>query len=283
MSNATGPLASLLRRFELETQGEDCFVGASGSGEGTLFGGFVASQATVAAGRTVSAERRLHSLHGYFLRPGRHNVPITYRVERVREGRTFSTRLVVARQIDEPIFTLTADFTRTESGLEHQVSTLPEVPPPGGLPDWEDVRAQLLGQGTPRRKDGPIEVRMCDTESPEPGVRLSPYRRVWMRPRGAVPDDPLLHAALFVYASDRTLLRTAARVHGLGWKLGVGASLDHAVWLHRPARFDDWILFASESPVAHAGRPLLLGAMYQQDGTRIVSVVQEGLIRAPTR
>lgn len=280
MSTHAAPLANLLKRLALETDGDHAFVGASGAGEGTLFGGFVAAQAAVAAGRTVLVERRLHSLHGYFLRPGRHGVPIHYRVEPVREGRTFSTRLVVARQAEEAIFTLTADFTRNEAGLEHQVSTLPEVPPPDGLPDWEDARAQLLGKGAQRRNDGPIEVRMCEVESPEPGVRMPPYRRVWMRPRGVIPDDPLLHAALFVYASDRTLLRTAARMHGLGWKLGVGASLDHAVWLHRPARFDDWILFASESPVAHGGRPLLLGAMYQRDGTCIASVAQEGLIRA---
>lgn len=275
----TSPLAGLLRRLELEALRPHEFTGSSGPGEGALFGGFVAAQATMAAGRTVNAERHLHSLHGYFLRPGRHGIAIDYRVEPLREGRTFSTRSVVARQNDEVIFTLIADFTRDAAGLEHQAATAPAAPLPHGLPDWEDVRADLLGPDASRRQDGPVEVRMCDIESPEPGVQLPAFRRVWMKPRGALPDDALIHAALLVYASDRTLLRTAARVHGLGWKIGVGASLDHAVWLHRPARFDDWILYASDSPVAYGGRPLLLGAMYRGDGTRIASVAQEGLIR----
>jgi acyl-CoA thioesterase-2 len=276
-SESGGPLNRLLRRLDLVAVGADAFEGDTGRGDGALFGGMVAAQAVVAAGRTVDG-RDLHSLHGYFLRPGRHEVPIRFSVERVREGRTFSTRSVVARQLGEAIFTLVAEFTRVEEGIAHQ-EPMPGAPPPDGLPDWEDLRARLLGPGTPRRPDGAVEVRVCDPDSLEPGVRLPARRRVWLRPRGTLPEDPLLHAAVLVFASDRTLLRTAARPHGATWRLRVGASLDHAVWLHRPARFDDWVLYVSESPVAHAARALLLGAMYRRDGVRIASVAQEGLLR----
>jgi len=276
-SASGGPLTRLLRRLDLVTVGADAFEGDTGRGDGALFGGMVAAQAVVAAGRTADG-RDLHSLHGYFLRPGRHEVPIQFHVECVREGRTFSTRSVVARQRGQAIFTMVAEFTRAEEGIAHQ-EPMPEAPPPDGLPDWEDLRARLLGAGTPRRPDGAVEVRVCDPDSLEPGVRLPPRRRVWLRPRGTVPEDPLLHAAVLVFASDRTLLRTAARPRGATWRLRVGASLDHAVWLHRPARFDDWVLYVSESPVAHAARALLLGAMYRRDGARIASVAQEGLLR----
>ena len=275
MTDAATPLTGLLRRLDLEQQDDTLFIGHPGKGTGALFGGMVAAQSTVAAGRTVE-ERSLHSLHGYFLRPGRHDVPIHFSVDRIREGRTFSTRSVVARQEGEAIFNLSADFTRPEEGISHQ-DPMPDAPEPAELPDWEDLRAQLLGGD--RRPDGPVEVRVCDPDSTEPGVKLPARRRVWMRPRGTLPEDPLVHAAMLVYASDRTLLRTAARPHGATWRLRVGASLDHAVWLHRPARFDDWVLLASESPVAHAARALLLGAMFCRDGIRIASVAQEGLLR----
>ena len=275
MTDPATPLMGLLRRLDLERQDDTLFVGHPGKGTGALFGGMVAAQSTVAAGRTVD-DRSLHSLHGYFLRPGRHDVPIHFSVDRIREGRTFSTRSVVARQEGEAIFNLSADFTRQEEGISHQDS-MPDAPEPADLPDWEDLRARLLGGD--RRPDGPVEVRVCDPDSTEPGVKLPARRRVWMRPRGTLPEDPLVHAAMLVYASDRTLLRTAARPHGATWRLRVGASLDHAVWLHRPARFDDWVLFASESPVAHAARALLLGAIFCRDGVRIASVAQEGLLR----
>jgi acyl-CoA thioesterase-2 len=273
----TTPLARLIRRLNVEPLDPDLYLGHPGRGEGALFGGMVAAQAVMAAGRTVN-DRTLHSLHAYFLRPGRNGMPIRFVVSRVRDGRTFSTRNVVAHQAGEAIFTLAADFTITETGIAHQ-DPMPAAPDPTGLPDWEDLRVQLFGPGTPRRPDGPIEVRVCDPDSTEPGRQLPARRRVWLRPRGALPPDPLLHAAVLVYASDRTLLRTAARPHGLTWRLRVGASLDHAVWLHYPARFDDWILFVTESPAAHAARALLLGAMYRRDGTRIGSVAQEGLLR----
>src|SRR5262249_37133961 len=151
----------------------------------------------------------------------------------------------------EAIFNLSASFTKPEDGLSHQESIRPEAPEPEGLPDWEDLRATLLGDPGNRRPDGPIEVRVCDPDSPDPNVRLPARRRVWIRPRGQLPEDPLVHAAVVVFASDRTLLRTAARPHGLTWRLRTGASLDHSVWFHRSFRFDGWLLFATESPVAH--------------------------------
>lgn len=281
--SSTTPLGRLLRRLDVQQLDRDLFLGHPGKGEGALFGGFVAAQAVMAAGRTVTdrtvAHRSLHSLHGYFLRPGRHSVPIRFLVDRIRDGRTFSTRSVVAHQSGEAIFNLSANFTAPEEGIAHQEQPPPDAPAPDGLLDWEDIRAQLLGDPSARRPDGPIEVRVCDPDSPDPNVKLPARRRVWLRPRGTLPDDPLMHAAVLVYASDRTLLRTAARPHGLTWRLRTGASLDHAVWLHRPPRFDDWLLYASESPVAYAARALLLGAMYRRDGTRIVSVAQEGLLR----
>ncbi len=277
MTSSNGPLEGLLRRLDLEVAGNACFVGVSGKGRGALFGGMVAAQAVAAAGRDAGG-RRLHSLHGYFLRPGEHGVPIRFHVTRLRDGRTFTTRAVLAEQSGQPIFSCTVDFTRHEEGISHQQERMPEAPEPPGLEEWEDMRAALGGDPSARRADGPIEVRVCDPDSADPSVALPARRRVWLRPRGTVPDDPLLRAALLVYASDRTLLRTAARPHG-AWQLRTAASLDHAVWLHRPPCFDDWILYASESPVAHGGRALLLGAMYTRDGTRIATVAQEGLLR----
>jgi acyl-CoA thioesterase-2 len=269
------PLDRLLRRLDLEQQDRDTFVGDPGQGGGSLFGGLVAAQSVIAAGRTVSTGG-LHSLHGYFLRPGRHGVPIRFSVDRVRDGRTFTTRQVLAQQSGEAIFSLSASFAKPEEGISHQ-DPMPETPGPEALPEWEDLRTILLR--TARRPDGPIEVRVCDPDSADPNVRLPARRRVWMRLRGTLPDDPLLHAAMLVFASDRTLIRTAARPHGLTWHLRTVASLDHAVWFHRAARFDGWVLYVSESPVAHAARALIFGAMYSHDGTRIASVTQEGLLR----
>lgn len=237
----------------------------------------MAAQAVVAAGGTVEG-RALHSLHAYFLRPGRHR-PIALSVERIRDGRSFTTRRVVAEQEGAAIFSLAASFTAEEPGIEHQ-DPAPEAPEPEGLPDWEDVRAALRGGVAARRPDGAIEIRPCDPEDPrDPAAPLPPRKRVWMRPRGPLPENPLLHTALLVYASDRNLLSTAARPHGLRWGERRAASLDHALWIHAPVRFDDWLLYASESPVAWSARGLVLGALYDRSGRRIASVAQEGLIR----
>ncbi len=269
-------LERLLRLLDLEALDADLFLGDAGRGEGRLFGGLVAAQCVVAAGRTVPDERPLHSLHAYFLRPGRHDVPIRFVVDRIRDGRSFTTRRVKAHQAGEAIFNLSASFARPEEGISHQ-EPMPEAPPPDDLPDWETVRAHAMGDAGAVRVDSAVEVRLCDPlEADERGAAR---QRNWIRTVGEPPDDPLLHTALLVYASDRTLLSTAARPHGLPWGKRWAASLDHAVWIHHPVRMDGWLLYASESPVAHAARGLIFGGIFRPDGVRLASVAQEALIR----
>ena len=272
------PLAGLLERLTLEQLDVDLLLGEPGPGSGRLFGGLVAAQSVVAAGRTV--ERGvLHSLHAYFLRPGRHDAPLRFLVHRIRDGRSFTTRRVVAHQGGEAIFNVSASFAVPEDGISHQDGPMPDAPPPDDLPDWEAERVRLMGKGLPP-DPGPVEARVCDPDHPD-GRPQPPRKRIWLRPRGPLPEDPLIHTAMLVYASDRALLSTAARPHGLPWGRRRGASLDHALWIHRPIRFDDWFLYAMESPVAHAARGLCLGAMYRRDGVRLASVAQEALIRVP--
>ncbi|MEN8158993.1 MAG: acyl-CoA thioesterase II [Myxococcota bacterium] len=271
------PLEGLLQLLELDALDRDLYLAQTPQGEGRLFGGLVAAQAVRAASLTVE-QGDLHSLHLYFLRPGAHGVPIRFVVHRIRDGRTFTTRRVVAHQEGEAILGLESSFTKTEPGISHQ-DPAPEAPEPESVPDWEKLRAEMLRQPHAVRPQ-PIEVRTCDPEDPD-GKPQPPEKRVWLRPVGPLPDDRRIHEALLVYASDRTLLSTASRPHGLPWGRRMVASLDHAMWLHRPARFDDWVLYASTSPVAHAARGLVLGAMYDRTGTRIASTAQEGLIRIP--
>ena len=273
------PLERLLELLTLERLDADLYLAEAPAGEGRLFGGLVAAQAVMAASATV-ARGDLHSLHAYFLRPGAHQVPIRFVVHRIRDGKTFTTRRVVAHQGGEAILGLESSFTLPETGISHQ-DAMPEAPPPEQVPDWEQLRAAMLHQPEALRPQ-PIEVRTCDPDDPD-GKPQPASKRVWMRPLGPVPDDRRVHEALLVYASDRTLLSTASRPHGLPWGKRMVASLDHAMWLHRPARFEDWVLYASESPVAHAARGLVLGAMYDRSGTRIASVAQEGLVRIPRK
>ena len=269
------PIEALVGYLEVEALDRDLFLGRTYAGKGRLFGGFVAAQATIAAGRTVEGAH-LHSLHAYFLRPGSHTHPIRYVVDRIRDGRTYTTRRVVALQGGEAIFNLSASFTRPEEGISHQ-DPIPDVPPPDDLPDWEDLREERMGV---RGGQSSLEVRACDPDDEfRPGRQRMARRRIWMRPRGVVPADPILHAALFVYASDRTLLSTAGLPHGLVMGQMRSASLDHAMHLHRPEPFAGWILYDAESPAAHGARGLTRGAMYSQAGVRIASVTQEGLIR----
>jgi acyl-CoA thioesterase-2 len=275
------PLAELLRLLDLEVLDRDLYLGDPGEGKGRLFGGMVAAQCVTAAGRTVAEGRMLHSLHGYFLRPGRHDVPIRMLVDRIRDGRTFTTRRVKAHQGGEAIFNMSASFARPEEGISHQAPA-PDAPGPEGLPEWEEMRATSLGDAAERRRS-PIELRTLDPPPTAAGERSPPHQRNWMRVRGRLPEDPLVHAAMLVFASDRTLLTTAARPHGLPWGKRFSASLDHAVWIHRPVHFDDWILYASESPVAHAARGLIFGGLHYRDGRRVASVAQEGVIRSLAR
>ncbi len=235
----------------------------------------VAAQSTLAAGRTVAEDRSLHSLHAYFLRPGRHDAPIRFVVHRIRDGKSFTTRNVVAYQAGEAIFNLAASFALPEAGISHQ-EPAPQAPPPEQCQDWETVRARVLGDARFERQSA-AEVRIALPIDPQRAA--PPRQQIWMRLRGTPPDDPLLHTALLVYMTDRTLASTAARPHGLPWGKRMTASLDHAVWIHRPFRLDSrWLLYASESPAAHAARGIIFGGLFQ-GGARIASVAQEALIR----
>jgi acyl-CoA thioesterase-2 len=250
-----------------------------------VFGGQVAGQALVAAGRTVEGDRRVHSLHGYFVRPGDSTKPIVYEVDRIRDGRSFSVRRVVAVQNGHTIFFMSASFHTGEDGLEHSEAEPADVPEPTSVPnlaaslaDHPD-RLEVWGR-VPR----PIDVRYVG----ESGYAVHGEReagnqqRVWMRVDGKLPDDPLLHVCVLTYASDLTLLDTVLNRHGEVWGAGgyLGTSLDHAMWFHRPFRADEWFLFDSTSPSASAGRGLATGQFYTADGRHIASAVQEGLLRA---
>ena len=273
---ADAPIDALVRGLDLTQLDENLFVGNPGEGMGRLFGGMVAAQSVMAAQLTV-AEGHLHSLHAYFLRGGSYSDPIRFVVHRIRDGRTYTTRRVVAEQNGEAIFSMGTSFTRPEEGGEHQLD-MPDVPPPEALPTWQEVRAR---QGMTMPVAAHVEAfesRMPYDEDTEPGIAS---RYVWLKPRGELPDDPQVHLAATVYASDRTLAGTAAAPMGYTRTDLSVSSLDHAMWLHRKPRFDDWVLYASESPAGYAARGLAFGAMYTRDGTRFASVAQEGLLRRP--
>ena len=286
------PIDDLCRRLELEPLDRDLFLADPGPGQGRLFGGLVAAQAARAAMATLnenekeggSAGSLLHSIHAYFLRPGRYDLPIRFVVDRIRDGRTFTTRTVVAHQAGEAIFNMAASFARPEEGLSHQ-RPMPTVnPPEEGLEEWATLRARAAGLPDPVKFENPIEVRVLDPTEFESNEPRDPVRSVWIRPRGVLPDDPDLHTAALIYATDRTLVGTA--MLGSGGQPGrgfMGASLDHAVWIHHPIRFDDWLLYSSVSPIGHAARGLIFGALYTQSGTQLASVAQEALIRQRRR
>jgi acyl-CoA thioesterase-2 len=249
-----------------------------------VFGGQVAGQALVAAGRTVSDDRPVHSLHAYFIRPGDPAVPLVYTVEPIRDGRSFTTRRVTAVQHGKPVFVMSASFHRPETGLEH-ADPMPQVPPPDEVRRNVERLEHALGEPLPAPfRDSPIELRAVSPLSIEasrnPSLRTS-RNLVWLRVNGELPDDPLLHVCLMTYASDLTLLDTVLIAHGRSWYDGrvSGASLDHAMWFHRPFRADQWLLYAQESPIAHGARGLARGEVFTSDGDLVVSVVQEGLIR----
>lgn len=247
-----------------------------------VFGGQVASQALVAAARTTEKDRELHSLHAYFLRPGDTAVPIVYDAELTRDGRSFSTRRVVARQHGRPIFYMSASFQVPERGLEHQ-DAMPEVASPEECPELGDVLARISKR--PRddwdREWSALDVRWAGETSTGSGGRPDPVARVWLKANGTLDDDPALHAAVLTYASDLTLLSAAVMPHGtyIGDPKLQPASLDHAMWFHRPFRADRWMLYDQVSPSASGGRGLATGRLFTADGDLAVSVVQEGLLR----
>jgi acyl-CoA thioesterase II len=251
-----------------------------------VFGGQVAGQALVAAARTVEHDRRVHSLHAYFLRPGDPSVPILYEVDRIRDGRSFTTRRVVAIQHGKAIFNLSASFQVHEEGFEHSFPMPEGITPPEQLPDrrarWEPF-AEELGDDLDELLSRPqaIDTRTADWSPTDRRKSLPPHQHVWLRADGELPDDPLLHTIVLTYASDMTLLDTALLPHGGSWfdPTLFMASLDHAMWFHRPFRADQWLLYSQDTPTATGGRGLTRGLVYTQEGTLVASVVQEGLIR----
>jgi acyl-CoA thioesterase II len=277
-------LDRLVALLDLERIEENIFRGVSPSHSPVrVFGGQVAGQALVAAGRTVPAERKVHSLHAYFIRPGDPSVPIVYEVDRIRDGRSFTTRRVVAVQHGKAIFALSASFQLVEPGVDH-AETMPDVPPPDDLPSrHESLREFVEKLGPVATQPRPIDIRYV-TPPPWEMRGKSPNdarNQVWMRADGVLPDNDLLHVCVLTYASDMTLLDSILVRHGVYWGFDkvLGASLDHALWFHRPFRADEWFLYDSVSPSASGARGLATGRFFAQDGTLIATVVQEGLLR----
>jgi acyl-CoA thioesterase II len=280
-------LDDLVALLSLERIEENLYRGQSNDlGWGTVFGGQVLGQALSAAARTVPPDRHGHSMHAYFLRPGDVRLPIVYDVDRIRDGSSFTTRRVVAIQAGRPIFNLSASFQLVEAGFEHQ-DPMPEAPPPESVPTDQERAARLADRLPPallRRAtaERPFEMRSIDAPSDPFRPEARPARRmVWLRTAGPVPDDPALHRCLLAYASDFGLVTTALLPHGLtGISPGMQvASLDHVMYFHRPLRFDEWLLYAIDSPVAHGARGLVRGSFFSRDGQLVASTVQEGLIR----
>ncbi|MGW0755820.1 acyl-CoA thioesterase [Streptomyces sp. NPDC002814] len=282
-------LQGLLDLLDIEQIEENIFRGQSRSAVvPRVFGGQVAAQALVAAGRTVPEDRLAHSLHAYFLRIGDAGAPIVYNVDRMNDGRSFTARRVVAVQHGQPIFALSASFQKYEEGFDHQIP-MPPAPDPVTLPTAEerlpayDLAPEVVEKMLEAR--AAVDLRYVD-DPPygRYGEPREPHSQVWFRTNGKLADDPLLHVVLATYVSDMTLLDSVLLAHGRGgWAVGdvVGASLDHAMWFHRPFRADEWLLYDQESPSAHGGRGLGQARIYTQDGQLAISVIQEGVVRAP--
>ena len=274
----------LVRLLDLEKIEEDIFRGGSPKARWQrVFGGQVAGQALVAAGRTVPNDRQVHSLHSYFIRPGDPAVPIIYKVDRVRDGRSFTTRRVVAVQHGKPIFSLSASFQLDQPGIDHQ-SDMPDAPPPESLPTLEERYADSPdAAGMFKMLPRPIDLRYVDDPPWQQHARgrRTGLNRVWMRAIGRLPDDPLIHVCVLTFASDMTLLDSVLVQHGLAPGLDPisMASLDHAMWFQRPFRADEWFLYVSQSPSASGSRGLATGRFFSHDGRHLASVVQEGMIR----
>jgi acyl-CoA thioesterase-2 len=279
-------LEHLLSILDLEPLEENLFRGRSPKdGWQRVFGGQVLGQALVAAVRTVPPERVAHSLHAYFLLPGDPARPIVYNVERVRDGGSFTTRRVTGIQHGRAMFVMSCSFHIPEPGLDHQ-DAMPHVPPPEDLPSEQQLKARMLAQLPENMKsywerERPIEMRPVDSSRYFAREKRAPEQMVWMRASGQLPDALPLHQCVLAYASDFTLLDTALIAHG---KLMFDkdmqlASLDHALWLHRPFRADDWLLYAQDSPSSHGARGFCRGSVFTREGLLVASVAQEGLMR----
>jgi acyl-CoA thioesterase II len=278
-------VGDLLELLALEPVEVNIYRGANRDiGTGRVFGGQVMAQALVAARRTVEEDRTAHSVHGYFILPGDLKAPIVYFVDRLRDGGSFSTRRVTAIQHGQAIFNMSASFHRPEQGMEHQ-DAMPSVPQPESLPSELDlIRSAADRIPEPLRglltQDRPIDVRPVGI-SPFDNTPREPVRHMWLRAVGTMPDDTLAHQAVVAYASDYGMLATAIQPHGIGIRDPQlqAATLDHAIWFHRPCRIDDWLLYSVDSPAAAGARGFARGSVYTRDGTLVASVAQEGLLR----
>jgi acyl-CoA thioesterase-2 len=281
-----GAIGNLLSLLDLEPLEDNLFRGRSPQQSWQrVFGGQTLGQALVAAVRTVPPERVAHSLHAYFLQPGDLTRPIIYGVERVRDGGSFTTRRVTATQHGRAMFVMSVSFHKSEPGLDHQ-ETMPSVPPPEELPKERDLKARMMA-ALPEamrsywEQERPIEMRPVDVSRYFARERRRPEQHVWMRATGALPKNFPLHQCVLAYASDFSLLDTALIAHGkLMFDRDIQlASLDHALWFHRPFRADDWLLYAQDSPSSHGSRGFCRGRIFTRDGVLVASVAQEGLMR----
>ncbi|WXL26749.1 acyl-CoA thioesterase II [Ectopseudomonas mendocina] len=283
MSQVLDELVALLT---LETIEENLFRGVSQDlGFRQLFGGQVLGQCVSAASQTVASERHVHSMHGYFLRPGDATLPVVYQVDRVRDGGTFSTRRVTAIQKGQPIFTCSASFQIDEEGFHHQ-NSMPDVPGPEEFKSETEL-ARMVQQLIPERmreraiSDKPIEIRPVTFINPFAPKPCEPVKHVWFKAAGALPDEPQLHKLLLAYASDFNLLTTSMQPHGVSvfQKFMQVASLDHSLWFHNNLRMDDWLLYSMDSPWAGNARGFSRGSIFNRKGELVASVAQEGLTR----
>jgi len=279
-------LSALLELLDLEPLETNIYRGRSRDiGSGRVYGGQVLAQALVAARRTVEEERVAHSLHGYFILPGDIHAPIVYFVDRLRDGKSFATRQVTAIQHGRAIFNMSASFQVVEDGPDHQ-SEMPDVPPPEQLPsELHLIRGMADRIPEPLRavytQDRPIDFRPVAPVDPFHPERREPVKYVWLRAEGEIPDDVLSHQAVLAYASDYGLLGTALLPHGLSFQMRKlqAATLDHALWFHRPFRVDEWLLYATDAPSASGARGFTRGSIFTRDGRLVASAAQEGLLR----
>jgi len=283
----TDTIDDLIGLLELEPLEENIYRGRNRDiGSGRIFGGQVLAQALVAARRTVDeADRSAHSVHGYFILAGDLDIPVVYFVDRLRDGRSYTTRRVTAIQHGNAIFNMSASFHRPEGGPSHQTA-MPDVPPPEDLrSELELLRAEadripesLRGVLT---QDRPLDFRPVEPLDPFQPEPRPPFRHLWVRSVGPIDDDPLHHQAVLAYASDYGLLGAALQPHGRTFRDTdvMAASLDHAIWYHRPFRADEWLLYSIDSPIAARGRGFVRGTFFDREGTLVASVAQEGVIR----
>lgn len=279
-------VAQLTTLLDVEEIDTDLYRGPRlPGGVGRVFGGQVIAQALQAAQRSVEEPKTAHSLHAYFMRPGDENHPIVFRVVRDFEGRSFANRRVIAMQKGQPILNMTASFQTPSEGLHHQ-DAMPDVPDPDALRSERELREEIRDQ-VPEKfrrfflRARPIEIRPVNPRNWFAPDRIEPVQHSWFRVVAPLPDDLALHRAMLAYASDMTLLGTCLLPHGVSWMTGhvQTASLDHAIWLHEPFRFDEWLLYTTDSPWAGHSRGFNRGKIYARDGRLVASVAQEGLIR----